>query len=67
MILSMGMMLNWLGDQRGDERLKEAWRIIDRAIDTVLAEGKVRTPDLGGSNSTVEFGSSVAETVSKND
>ena len=65
MILSMGMMLNWLGDKRGDERLKEAWLRIDRAIDTVLADGKVRTPDLGGSNSTKQFGSSVADAIKK--
>jgi 3-isopropylmalate dehydrogenase len=65
MILSMGMMLNWLGDKRGDERLKEAWIRIDHAIDTVLAECKIRTPDLGGSNSTKEFGSAVAKVITK--
>ncbi len=65
MILSMGMMLNWLGDKRSDNRLKEAWRSIDRAVDKVLAEGKVRTPDLGGTNNTKEFGTSIAEAVLK--
>jgi 3-isopropylmalate dehydrogenase len=55
MILSMGMMLN--------KRLKEAWRSIDRAVDKVLSEGKVRTPDLGGANNTKEFGTSIAEAV----
>ena len=65
MILSMGMMLNWLGDKRGDKRLKEAWRSIDRVVDKVLAEGKVRTPDLGGTNSTKELGTSIADAVLK--
>jgi 3-isopropylmalate dehydrogenase len=65
MILSMGMMLNWLGDKRSDKRLKEAWRSIDHAVDKVLAEGKVRTPDLGGTNNTLEFGTSIAEAVLK--
>jgi 3-isopropylmalate dehydrogenase len=65
MILSIGMMLNWLGDKRSDNRLKEAWRSIDRAVDKVLAEGKVRTPDLGGTNNTKEFGTSIAEAVLK--
>jgi 3-isopropylmalate dehydrogenase len=65
MILSMGMMLNWLGDKRADSRLKEAWRRIDHTVDTVLAEAKVRTPDLGGTNSTKEFGSEIAEAIFK--
>jgi 3-isopropylmalate dehydrogenase len=65
MILSMGMMLNWLGDKRGDKRLKEAWRSIDRAVDEVLAEGKVRTPDLGGTNNTEQLGTSIADAVLK--
>lgn len=65
MILSMGMMLNWLGEKRGDKRLKEAWRSIDRAVDEVLTEGKVRTPDLGGTNNTMELGTSIADAVLK--
>jgi len=62
-ILSVGMMLNWLGDKRGDQRLKDAWRGIDQAVDRVLVEGKVRTPDLKGTSSTEEFGSAVAEAL----
>ena len=57
------MMLNWLGDKRGDQRLKDAWRGIDQAVDRVLVEGKVRTPDLKGTSSTEEFGSVVAEAL----
>jgi 3-isopropylmalate dehydrogenase len=60
LILSVGMMLNWLGDKRGDDRLKAAWKGIDKAVDDVLIEGKVRTPDLGGKNGTHEFGDAVA-------
>jgi 3-isopropylmalate dehydrogenase len=63
LILSVGMMLNWLGDERGDERLKKAWRGIDQAVDKVLAERKVRTPDLKGANSTEEFGDAVIEAL----
>ena len=59
LILSVGMMLNWLGDEKGDERLKKAWKGIDKAVDRVLAERKVRTPDLKGANSTEEFGNAV--------
>jgi len=63
MILSMGMMLNWLGDKRGDQQLKDAWGGIDAAVDTVLAARRVRTPDLGGSSSTAEFGDAVVEAL----
>jgi len=63
LILSVGMMLNWLGDKRGDDRLKAAWKGIDKAVDGVLIEGRVRTPDLGGKNGTHEFGTAVAEAI----
>ena len=63
LILSVGMMLNWLGDKRGDDRLKAAWKGIDKAVDDVLIEGKVRTPDLGGKNGTHEFGDAVAKAI----
>ena len=59
MVLSVGMMLNWLGDKNGDKRLKDAWMSIDAAVNTVLRDQKVRTPDLGGANNTVEFGDAV--------
>lgn len=46
-ILSGGMMLDHLG-------LTQAGQQIEKAVAAVLAEGKVRTPDLGGSNTTSE-------------
>jgi 3-isopropylmalate dehydrogenase len=63
MILSIGMMLNWLGDKNKDIRLKKAWTGIDRAIDKILKEREIRTPDLGGSNKTHEFGDSVVKAM----
>jgi len=62
-LLSIGMMLNWLGEKHKDNRLKEAWTGIDQAIDKVLRDGKVRTPDLGGSNKTHEFGDAVVKAM----
>jgi 3-isopropylmalate dehydrogenase len=64
LILSVGMMLNWLGNKRGDDRLEAAWKGIDEAVDAVLIEGKVRTPDLGGKNNTKDFGDAVAKAIS---
>lgn len=51
-ILSAGMMLDHLG-------LTEAAAKIERAVRAVLAEGCVRTPDLGGTNSTAEVAAAV--------
>ncbi len=65
LILSVGMMLNWLGDLKSDERLKDAWKGIDKAVDDVLIEGSIRTPDLGGKNNTQEFGDAVAKAIAR--
>jgi tartrate dehydrogenase/decarboxylase/D-malate dehydrogenase len=46
-ILTGGMMLDFLGAKRAATRIR-------RAVSTVLAEGKVRTPDLGGRSRTTE-------------
>ena len=53
-ILSAGMMLDHLG-------LETASREVEAAIAEVLADGKVRTPDLGGTSSTDEVADAVLE------
>ena len=53
-ILSAGMMLDHLG--AGD-----AAHRVERAVAAVLADGRVRTPDLGGTGSTVEVTDAVLE------
>jgi tartrate dehydrogenase/decarboxylase/D-malate dehydrogenase len=53
-ILSAGMMLEYL-------ELEDAARDVERAVAEVLAEGKARTPDLGGSSSTDEVAAAVLE------
>jgi isocitrate/isopropylmalate dehydrogenase len=47
------MMLDWLGETDKAARL-------ERATAQVIAEGKVRTYDLGGSASTLEMGEAIA-------
>lgn len=47
LILSGALMLRYLGEKEAADRVEEAVR-------GVLAEGKVRTPDLGGSSTTQE-------------
>jgi 3-isopropylmalate dehydrogenase len=54
MLLSTKLMLDWLGETQKAEKLA-------KAIAQVIKEGKVKTYDLGGNNSTLE----VAEEVIK--
>ncbi len=53
MLLSTKMMLDWLGETEMGERLEEA-------ISSVIKEGKVRTYDMGGSNTSLEVAQAVA-------
>jgi tartrate dehydrogenase/decarboxylase/D-malate dehydrogenase len=55
-ILSAGMMLEHLA-------LPEAGQEIERAVAKVLAAGKARTADLGGSSSTSEVADAVLEAL----
>jgi isocitrate/isopropylmalate dehydrogenase len=53
-ILSAGMMLDHLG-------MSDAARELESAVAVVLAEGKVRTPDIGGRSSTEQVTEAVLE------
>jgi len=64
-ILAVGMLLEWIGAKRKDRRLSAAWKRIDKAVDAVLTEGKVRTPDLGGSSSTQQMGDAIVSKIRK--
>jgi isocitrate/isopropylmalate dehydrogenase len=52
-ILAAKMMLDWLGEvQKG--------AAVEKAVAEVIKEGKVRTYDMGGSNTTLEMGEAIA-------
>jgi tartrate dehydrogenase/decarboxylase/D-malate dehydrogenase len=51
-ILSVSMLLDYL-------ELEDAGRDVERAVGAVLAEGQVRTPDLGGTSGTDEVADAV--------
>ncbi|RMH70170.1 MAG: isocitrate/isopropylmalate dehydrogenase family protein [Gemmatimonadetes bacterium] len=53
MLLTTRLMLDWLNEFDMANRL-------ENAIATVIAEGKVRTYDMGGSNTTLEMAEAVA-------
>ncbi|MDH5225491.1 MAG: isocitrate/isopropylmalate dehydrogenase family protein [Actinomycetota bacterium] len=56
MILSGAMLLRHVGEQAAAENVE--W-----AVDQVLSRGVVRTPDLGGSSTTMQVGEEVATQV----
>ena len=55
-IWTSSLMMEHLGEQTASER-------IFSALKAVTGEGKVRTPDLGGKNTTEEFASAVIEKI----
>lgn len=52
-ILAAKMMLEWLGE-------KEKAEAIENAVANVIEEGKVKTYDMGGENSTIEMAEAIA-------
>ncbi len=63
MILSGAMMFDWLGETRKDTAAVEAGRRVEAAVAQVLANGEVRTPDLGGMAGTRAIGHAVMEAL----
>ena len=55
LIGSAGMLLQWLGERRGDGQLLRAAEAIEAALDRVVAEPAGRTADLGGPLGTAAF------------
>lgn len=61
-ILSAKLMLEWLGIRNQDELAISAANIIEESLDFILQQG-IKTPDLGGSASTSEFGDTLAREI----
>jgi 3-isopropylmalate dehydrogenase len=60
LIGSVAMLLEWLGERRGDERYARASAAIDAALEETIAKPALRTRDLGGPLGTKAFGDQVA-------
>ena len=63
MILSIAMMMKWLGEHHNRPELIEIGAKMDEGVDTVLADPNSRTADLGGSLGCADFGKAVSEVV----
>jgi 3-isopropylmalate dehydrogenase len=62
MILSSGMLLDWLGTRHGDQRLVDAAVRVEEGVRAAV-RGGVSTRDLGGSASTTEFTDAVVAAI----
>lgn len=63
MILSVAMMVAWLGDKHNDPVLTRAAKAIEVAVDQVLENPLTRTADIGGSIGCKAFATEVANAV----
>lgn len=63
MILSVAMLIQWMGDHYHSEPLKNAGNAIDWAVDEVLKNPATRTADLGGTLGCKAFGEQVVKVI----
>jgi 3-isopropylmalate dehydrogenase len=63
MILSVAMMVQWVGDKQGNKALRQAGDAMTAAVDVVLANPATRTPDIGGTMGCKAFAQAVADAV----
>ncbi|MFG0286835.1 MAG: isocitrate/isopropylmalate dehydrogenase family protein [Rhodopirellula sp. JB044] len=62
-MLSAAMMLDWLGDQHNDPVAIDAAARLETAVAKVLEAGEVRTRDIGGTSSTSDVATAVADAI----
>jgi 3-isopropylmalate dehydrogenase len=65
MILSVAMMVRWIGDKHGNAAMQKAGDAISAAVDLVLSNPATRTRDIGGDSGCKAFATSVAQAVGK--
>jgi isocitrate/isopropylmalate dehydrogenase len=59
LLLSAGMLLDWLGDRHKRTEFNQAARALEAAVDTALQKPETRTPDIGGKLGTQAFAKTV--------
>lgn len=63
MMLSIAMLLSWVGDNRDQANFLDAGRAMSNAVDEALKNPDVRTRDLGGNATTTMFAKAVANAL----
>ena len=63
MILSAAMMLEWLGLQHDSNAMVHDGQRLRDAVEAVLQDTRLLTPDLGGQNTTAGLGQAVADAL----
>jgi 3-isopropylmalate dehydrogenase len=63
MILSVAMMVRWVGDKRGDAAARKVGDAMAAAVDQVLENPATRTRDIGGTIGCAAFAAAVAKAV----
>lgn len=63
MILSVAMMVRWVGDKHRHAGLQQAGDAMASAVDRVLENPATRTHDIGGTIGCKAFGNAVAEAI----
>jgi isocitrate/isopropylmalate dehydrogenase len=66
LILSAAMLLEWLGRRHVNERLRQAGKLIDAAVDATIANPAQRTADIGGPMGTKAFAAAVVGNLRPN-
>jgi 3-isopropylmalate dehydrogenase len=65
MILSVAMLVDWLGAKRGNEAFRAAGSAMHAAVEQVLANPETRTADIGGRIGTKAFSKAVVAALAK--
>lgn len=65
MILSVAMLLAWLGERREAPALARAAKAMERAVDATLVDPSSRTADLGGTLGSRAFGLKVTAALAQ--
>ena len=65
MIMSGKMLFEWLGRKRNEPKAAEAARLMDQAMDKVIADARHLTADLGGKASTTQMGDAVVQALGR--
>lgn len=64
-VLSGVLLLRWLADAEGIQKLYSVGDQLEKAIDRMLAGGKTRTPDLGGTSRTQDVVSAILQELDR--